>query len=134
MSRDPIPPAAPATTAPRDATVPESPSRRRFLTGIAAASAGLALGCVDRGADVLAPFIRSRTNDQLVGSSTSGGFDHVIVVMMENRSFDHLIGWAPKADGKQAGLWFTDNDGVRHRTYTLAPDFQGCGHPDPDHS
>jgi phospholipase C len=134
MSRDTTTHAPSTATPPRDATDPESSSRRRFLTGVAAASAGLALGCVDRGADVLAPFIRSRSNDQLVGSSTSGGFDHVIVVMMENRSFDHLVGWAPKADGKQAGLWFTDNEGIRHRTYTLAPDFQGCGHPDPDHS
>jgi phospholipase C len=69
-----------------------------------------------------------------VGAANAAGFDHVIVVMMENRSFDHFVGWIPRADGRQAGLWFTDNNGDRHRTYTLAPDFQGCGHPDPDHS
>ena len=28
---------------------------------------------------------------------------------MENRSFDHLLGWVPRADGQQAGLWFTDS-------------------------
>ncbi|MGB8004424.1 MAG: alkaline phosphatase family protein, partial [Gaiellaceae bacterium] len=32
------------------------------------------------------------------------GIEHVVVVMMENRSFDHLLGWLPHADGKQAGL------------------------------
>jgi phospholipase C len=56
------------------------------------------------------------------------------MVMMENRSFDHMLGWLPRADGRQAGLTYTDTAGVAHSTYPLAPDFQGCGHPDPDHS
>jgi phospholipase C len=132
MHRDTKPDAAPRPS--RDVPAVESPSRRKFLTGVAAASAGLALGCVDRGADVLAPFVRARSNDQLAGAASAAGFDHVIVVMMENRSFDHLIGWTPKADGQQAGLWFTDKVGNRHRTFTLAPDFQGCAFEDPDHS
>ena len=54
--------------------------------------------------------------------------------MMENRSFDHYLGWMPDADGHQAGLHYTDKDGVVHGTQRLTPDFQGCGHPDPDHS
>jgi phospholipase C len=62
------------------------------------------------------------------------GFDHVVVVMLENRSFDHLLGWLPGADGRQAGLTYRDAAGVAHPTHLLAPDFQGCGHPDPDHS
>jgi phospholipase C len=62
------------------------------------------------------------------------GIDHIVVVMMENRSFDHLLGWLPGADGKQAGLQYLDTSGVAHSTHPLAPDYQGCGHPDPDHS
>jgi len=62
------------------------------------------------------------------------GLDHVVVVMMENRSFDHLLGWLPGADGKQAGLSYVDNSGVAHSTFPLAPDFQGCSYRDPDHS
>lgn len=54
--------------------------------------------------------------------------------MMENRSFDHLIGWLPGADGKQAGLTYPDASGVRHPTFPLAPDFEGCAYADPDHS
>jgi phospholipase C len=61
-------------------------------------------------------------------------FQHVVVVMMENRSFDHFLGWHPNADGMQAGLSYPDLDGVLHPTHALAPDFTGCGHPDPDHS
>jgi phospholipase C len=62
------------------------------------------------------------------------GLDHVVVVVMENRSFDHLLGWLPGADGKQAGLTYTDGAGVAHATFPLAPDFQGCAFRDPDHS
>ena len=62
------------------------------------------------------------------------GIQHVVVAMMENRSFDHFLGWLPGADGRQAGLTYTDSSGAAFSTYPLAPDFQGCGHPDPDHS
>ena len=59
---------------------------------------------------------------------------HIVIVMMENRSFDHLLGWHPTADARQEGLSYTDADGTAHSTYPLAPDYMGCGHPDPDHS
>ena len=62
------------------------------------------------------------------------GIEHVVVVMMENRSFDHLLGWLPNADGRQADLAYPDALGNTVPTAPLAPDFQGCGHPDPDHS
>lgn len=64
---------------------------------------------------------------------THSGIEHVIVVMMENRSFDHYLGWLPGARGKQAGLTYTDRYGIPHGTHHLT-DFQGCAHPDPDHS
>jgi phospholipase C len=54
--------------------------------------------------------------------------------MMENRSFDHFLGWLPGADGRQAGLSFTDKNGVAHSTFPLAPNYQNCQFADPDHS
>lgn len=63
-----------------------------------------------------------------------GEIQHVIVVMMENRSFDHALGWVPGADGQQAGLTYYDSAGTPHNSHPLAPDFQGCGHVDPNHS
>ncbi len=30
----------------------------------------------------------------------ASGIDHIVVVMMENRSFDHFLGWLPGADGR----------------------------------
>ncbi|MDQ1376644.1 MAG: phospholipase, partial [Acidimicrobiaceae bacterium] len=61
------------------------------------------------------------------------GFDHVVVLAMENRSFDHMLGWLPGADGRQGGLSYPDQAGVRHPTYRQTT-FQGCGHQDPNHS
>jgi phospholipase C len=61
-------------------------------------------------------------------------FDTVVVLMMENRSFDHLLGWLPQADGRQEGLRYPDLDGHKHPTHDLGPDFTGCGNIDPDHS
>jgi phospholipase C len=96
-------------------------SRRDFLFGGAAVVGSLAFGRRLAVPAALPPPARS-------------GIDHIVVVMMENRSFDHFLGWLPKADGRQAGLSYLDAVGVSHATYPLAPDFQGCGHPDPDHS
>ena len=44
------------------------------------------------------------------------GIEHIVVVMMENRSFDHLLGWLPNAEGMQAGLTYLDANGVAHAT------------------
>jgi phospholipase C len=52
---------------------------------------------------------------------------------MENRSFDHILGWLPHADGRQAGLAYKDPSGAMHSTYHLTQ-FDGCGFTDPDHS
>ena len=60
--------------------------------------------------------------------------DTFVVLMMENRSFDHYLGWLPGADGRQAGLHFTDTHGKDAPTHRLANNFQGCGFLDPDHS
>jgi len=98
-------------------------NRGEFLrrsVSVAAAASPLASAALAAAAAPLPPPHRS-------------GLEHVIVLMMENRSFDHLLGWLPGADGRQAGLSYVDRAGRRHSTYPLAPDFQGCGHPDPDH-
>jgi phospholipase C len=63
----------------------------------------------------------------------SNGIEHVVVLMMENRSFDHFLSWLPGADGRH-DLTFPSADGNVYPNYPLAPDFQGCGYTDPDHS
>ena len=58
---------------------------------------------------------------------------HIVVLMMENRSFDHFLSWLPHADGRHHMVYLA-TDGNFYRNYPLAPDFQGCGYSDPDHS
>ena len=48
-------------------------------------------------------------------------------------SFDHFLGWLPGADGRH-DLTYLSTDGNYYPNYRLAPDFQGCGYSDPDHS
>jgi phospholipase C len=59
--------------------------------------------------------------------------DTFVVLMMENRSFDHYFGSFPGADGKNAGLTYPDANGNPQATHHLAGDFQGCGFADPNH-
>jgi len=63
----------------------------------------------------------------------AGGIEHVVVLMMENRSFDHFLGWMPDANGR-SDMAYLATDGNFYPNYPLAPDFQGCGYGDPDHS
>ena len=62
--------------------------------------------------------------------------DHFVVVMMENRSFDHYLGWlSDVADATQRQV-YRDPSGRRVKTRhasTLEAEWQGCGHPDPGH-
>jgi len=106
-------------------------SRRAFLTSAATAASAAALGCDDRW--IVPPSLAEVAGGGLLDPA-SCGIDHVIVFMMENRSFDHFLGWLSGADGRQAGLTYVDSAGVSHATYPLAPDYQGCSYADPDHS
>ncbi|MDQ6934038.1 MAG: alkaline phosphatase family protein [Actinomycetota bacterium] len=63
----------------------------------------------------------------------ASGIEHVVVAMVENRSFDHLLGWLPEADGRQSGLTYLDRHGKPHATHHLTR-FDGCGLADPSHS
>src|SRR5256884_1241391 len=106
-------------------------SRRRFLTTAATTVGGITLGCSDR--SIIAP-TRAQLSGDMLPDPAASGIEHVIVFMMENRSFDHFLGWLPGADGQQAGLAYVDAAGVPHSTFPLAPDFHGCRYGDPDHS
>ncbi|HEX3541996.1 MAG TPA: alkaline phosphatase family protein [Acidimicrobiales bacterium] len=107
-------------------------SRRRFLQ--AALGASVATACQGGRAVGRPPARQPTTTSPATRAGSTAPFDTVIVVMMENRSFDHLLGWLPGADGRQAGLTFPDITGRRHPTHDLGLDVTGCGNTDPDHS
>ena len=63
--------------------------------------------------------------------------DHFVILMMENRSFDHYFGWLPNADATQH-VTYLNGQGqpfdTRHfHDLPGDADYQGCGHPDPGH-
>src|SRR5580658_8513482 len=102
-------------------------SRRRFLQ-ISAASSGLAI----TGTELLGQAVANASST--IRPDGSRGIRHVVILMMENRSFDHFLGWLPGADGRHDLTFVSAVDGNTYRNYPLAPDFQGCGYSDPDHS
>jgi phospholipase C len=98
-------------------------NRRDFVAQMAAAAGVGILGCSSA----------SEPGSDPEPEPTPGTLDHVIVVTMENRSFDHLLGWLPGADGRQAGLSYTDRNGIARSTHHLL-DTASCAFADPNHS
>jgi phospholipase C len=76
---------------------------------------------------------RVQASNDILPSPESSGIEHVVVLMQENRSFDHMLGWMPNANGRQSGLSYPDHNGEMHATQRLQT-YTGCPHPDPDHS
>jgi phospholipase C len=114
---------------------PEAYHTRRDFLKRTAVTAGLTAGMglvLDPGTVVAEAARRQR--EVALPSPRNLPIDTFVVLMMENRSFDHYLGWLPGADGRQAGLEFTDAQGVTHATHRLKDQFQGCGFLDPDHS
>src|SRR6185295_10721036 len=111
---------------------PRALSRRRFLAHSAGFAAGLTLAGAWPLRSMAAPRAKSLPTPQ------RSGIEHIVLVMMENRSFDHFLGWLPGAERQQAGLTYYDMANMPHMTHPLVTadlaDYQGCGHPDPDHS
>jgi phospholipase C len=101
-------------------------TRRSFLQ-LMGASTGVAL----TGAEFLSQTAANAA--PALSPHGSNGIEHVVLLMMENRSFDHFLGWLPRAHGRHDMVYLA-TDGNHYRNYPLAPDFQGCGYSDPDHS
>ena len=130
--------------------------RRTFLRGTAAL-AGLAAAGRLRPALASSGRVRwPKSPPPLLSLPASEApIDTIVVLMMENRSFDHYFGWLPKdeayieAGKRRYGGHFTVNgnnqqtyvapDGTAHHTHYLGEHAvvndpaRGCGHPDPGH-
>jgi phospholipase C len=101
-------------------------NRRQFIKSVAGVASTAALtGAIEGSVE--------ESRAQSLPLPQDSGIQHIVVVMMENRSFDHFLGWLPGANGHQAGLTYLDSNGQAHPTNRLTT-FVGCSHPDPDHS
>ena len=114
---------------------PDEHMRRRDFLARTAMTAGLAaaMAGVLPGQTLVAEAARKQRRTYLPAPRNLP-IDTFVVLMMENRSFDHYLGWLPNADGRQAGLSYVDKQGKSWSTRPLAPDWQGCAFTDPDHS
>jgi phospholipase C len=114
---------------------PEALHTRRDFLARTAVTAGLAAGMgLVLDPDTIVAEAARRQRRVKIPSPRNLPIDTFVVLMMENRSFDHYLGWLPGADGRQSGLQFTDRQGHTHPTHRLKDVFQGCGFVDPDHS
>ncbi|KXU88963.1 phosphoesterase [Caballeronia megalochromosomata] len=121
--------------------------RRRLLAAIA--SSAMLSACGGGGSDDNSgtvtptspigniPADRANLPRPALPAPATSGIDHIVLVTMENRSFDHMLGWAPGVEGGQAGRQFTDAFGETHPTFALSANpafgFQSCQFADPDH-
>jgi phospholipase C len=104
-------------------------TRRAFLKAAGAIAAGsLVPGCSDT--DTLERALHA------LPDPADSGIDHIVVMMMENRSFDHFLGWVPGAQAKQQ-ISAPDRAGVMQPSYPMLEGhpspWQGCGSADPNH-
>ena len=116
------------------AVAPDAYHTRREFLQRTALTAGLtaSLGLMLDPDTVVAEAAR-RQREVKLPSPRDLPIDTFVVLMMENRSFDHYLGWLPGADGRQAGLQFTNAKGQKFATHRLNFS-QSCGFEDPDHS
>jgi phospholipase C len=112
---------------------PELALSRRELLQRSAYAAGLA------GLSALPLGTLMQQASKAQAQASTGELEHVVIVMMENRSFDHYFGWLGAtglADGSQSQT-YNDPSGNAHSTQHASSmgtaEWQGCGHPDPGH-
>lgn len=135
---------------PQDNTI--NLNRRRVLAGLAGGAGAATLaacGNSSGASNVLLPPVAPGGSDgiaaaplppagKILPKPEDSGIDHIVVVMMENRTFDHMLGWVPGADGVQAGLKFKNIEGKTVESFRLSDDpaygYQSCGWADPNHN
>src|SRR3954470_9299142 len=110
-------------------------SRREFLertayaAGIAGAASALPAGTI------LAQAAEAASRRNPLPRPRNVEIDHFVILMMENRSFDHYFGWLNGvADGVQHQAYRNAQGQpvqTRHASWMGRGEWQGCDHPDP---
>ena len=110
-------------------------SRRALLQGLGAAGLVTLAGS----GRVLSPRAfagLAQTGVRPLPNPNTSGLDHIVFMMMENRSYDHYLWWLPGGDGRN-DLTYIDDDGstVAVDDWGAAGrnDFHGCDADDPHH-
>ena len=85
--------------------------RREFLVKTAAFAGAAGLAATLPGETLIGEAAKVQSRAAKLPSPRNMPIDTFVVLMMENRSFDHYFGWHPDADAKNAGLSFPDAGG-----------------------
>jgi phospholipase C len=118
----------------------EGTLRRRDFLRRTAYTAGLAGAAMLPANKLLAQAANAQAASSGMLTSSASDLDHFVVLCMENRSFDHYFGWySSLADATQSRTYLDPDNGnvsvsTRHASTLGTAQWQGCGHPDPDHS
>jgi phospholipase C len=112
-------------------------SRREFLERTAL-GAGMAASAALPASTILAEAAQAQSKRNPLPSPSNVPIDHFVILMMENRSFDHYFGWLPGADSEQHETYtngFGQELSTRHFSTlgTGGTQYKGCGHVDPGH-
>ena len=119
---------------------PEGTLRRRDFLRRTAYTAGMAGAAMLPANALLAQAAKATGLRSGLPSSPGGPIDHIVILMMENRSFDHYFGWySSLADAVQNRSYPDPQNNnqlvpTHHAADMGVAQWQGCGHPDPDHS
>src|SRR5215211_4263133 len=119
--------------------MPGDLSRRDFLERTAYAAGRAGVSAALPASTILAEAAKASHIRTPLPRPRDVAIDHFVVLMMENRSFDHYFGWlSDLADGIQQQT-FPNASGqpvpTRHFSTlgTGGTQYKGCGHPDPGH-
>jgi phospholipase C len=112
-------------------------SRREFLERTAL-TAGVAGSAALPASTILAEAAEAHFSHNPLPSPRNIPIDHFVILMMENRSFDHYFGWLRDADADQTQSYPNPQGqqvATRHFSTlgTGGAQYKGCGHPDPGH-
>ncbi|MEM5436124.1 alkaline phosphatase family protein [Paraburkholderia diazotrophica] len=118
------------------------PTRRKLLAALAGTVALSACGggggepSGSSGATSGIPPDRANLPRPALPDPATSGVDHIVLVTMENRSFDHMFGWIPNAEHQQ-NRQFPDAFGQTQSSFALTSNaaygFQACSFSDPNH-
>jgi phospholipase C len=112
-------------------------SRREFLerTAYGAGIAGAA--SILPAETIISQAAQAATRRNPLPSPRNVEIDHFVILMMENRSYDHYFGWLTGVSDATQHQSYKNPAGqsvaTRHASWMGRAEWQGCDHPDPGH-
>jgi phospholipase C len=114
-------------------------SRRDFLARTAYAAGLASVAGALPASTILAEASQAAARRNRLPAPRNTPIDHFVILMMENRSFDHYFGWlSGEADAVQKQTYRAPDGTMVPTSHhsslgTGGKEWKGCGHPDPGH-